>query len=220
MIKATLFDIDGTLIDSNDLHVLAWEEAFAGIGEAFERSTIHDQIGKGADMLIPALLPNADDATRQALDEAHGRIFKKKFLGQARPFAQARDLLQRAHEDGRKVVLASSASAEELDHYVDLLQARDMIFATTSSADVESTKPAPDIFSTALRKLPGIAAQEAVVIGDTPYDIEAARKAGIGTVAVLSGGFPQAVLAGAGPIAIYDDVAALLADYRRSPLAN
>ena len=220
LIKAILFDIDGTLVDTNDMHVLAWEAAFADIGVVFDQQVIHDQIGKGTDMLVPTLLPDADDAQQTALGEAHGAIFKAKYLDAAKPFAQAHDLLAHAHGLGQSVVLASSASGSELDHYLDLLDARLLVAATTSGDDVERTKPAPDIFATALSKLPGIAADAVIVVGDTPYDIEAAAKCGIATVAVRSGKFADAQLQQAGAIAIYDDVAALLAAYATSPLGR
>jgi len=118
------------------------------------------------------------------------------------------------------VVLASSASEAELEHYLDLLEARDLVTAVTSSDDVERTKPAPDIFATALAKLSGIDATEALVVGDTPYDIEAAGKCGIAAVALRSGKFPDEVLQAAGVVAIYDDAAALLAGYADSPLGR
>ncbi|WBH16229.1 HAD family hydrolase [Sphingomonas radiodurans] len=219
-IRAVLFDIDGTLVDSNDLHVIAWQEAFASIGERFERSVIHDQIGKGTDMLVPTLLPDADQATQDALGEAHGSNFKERFLAQVKPFPGAHDLLARVHADGKKVVLASSASAEELEHYTGLLDARDLVDATTSADDVENTKPAPDIFATALKKIAPLTAEEVIVVGDTPYDVEAAGKCGIATIALRSGGFPDSALREAGAVALYDDVAALLRDYQDSPLAE
>lgn len=219
-IKAILFDIDGTLVDTNDMHVLAWEEAFATIGVSFDRQVIHDQIGKGTDMLVPTLLPESSEDQQQKLGDTHGAIFKAKYLDTARLFAQAHELLVHAHGLGQRVVLASSASQPELDHYIDLLNARDLIAATTSGDDVEKTKPAPDIFATALKKLPGISPGEVVVVGDTPYDIEAAAKCGISAVAVRSGGFEDAPLRSAGAIALYDDVAALLAGYETSPLGR
>lgn len=219
-IKAILFDIDGTLINSNDLHVLAWEEAFAEADYVFDGQTLHDQIGKGADMLVPTLLPDLDEARQTAIGEAHGRIFKRKFLERAQPFPGARSLLAHAHGNGQQVVLASSASAAELDHYLDLLDARDLVTATTSSEDVERTKPAPDIFATAMAKLSGIKPDEVIVVGDTPYDIEAALKSRVATVAVLSGGFKDAVLREAGAIRIYRDVATLLTEYDQSPLGE
>jgi membrane protein len=219
-IKAVLFDIDGTLVDSNDMHVLAWEEAFAGAGSAFDRQTIHDQIGKGSDMLVPTLLPEADAATREELGKAQGDAFTARFLQEVKPFAGAHDLLARVKAAGQTVVLASSASAAELDHYLDLLEARDLVTATTSADDVEHTKPAPDIFAAAMNKIAPISSREAIVIGDTPYDIEAARKCGIAAVGLRSGGFRDAALLAAGAIALYDGVAALLADYDTSPLAD
>jgi HAD superfamily hydrolase (TIGR01509 family) len=219
-IKAILFDIDGTLVDSNDMHVIAWEEAFAGIGATFDRQVIHGQIGKGTDMLVPTLLPELDADAVEALGDAHGDIFKAKFLERAQPFPQAHDLLARAHAAGQKVVLASSASAPELEHYLDLLEARDLVSETTSADDVANTKPAPDIFATALSKVAPLEPDEVLVVGDTPYDIEAAAKCGISAVGLRSGKFPDAVLLEAGAIAIYDDVAALLADYDASALAQ
>ncbi len=217
-IKAILFDIDGTLIDSNDQHVLAWEEVFRGEGATFDRQVIHDQIGKGADMLVPTLLPDTSEAARERMGDAHGEVFKAKFLREVKPFHKARDLLVRAHEAGRKVVLASSASKAELDHYLGLLDARDLVAATTSADDVENTKPAPDIFATALEKLAPLGPGDVLVVGDTPYDIEAAAKCGIGTVALRSGKFSDEALREAGALRLYDDVAALLADYDDSPL--
>nr|WP_295659783.1 HAD family hydrolase [Polymorphobacter sp.] len=219
-IKAVLFDIDGTLVDSNDMHVLAWEEAFAGIGVSFDRQAIHDQIGKGTDNLVPALVPGLDEVALEKLGDAHGAIYKAKFLGEAKPFPGAHDLLAHAHGCGQQVVLASSASAAELEHYLDLLDARAIVAATTSSDDVEHTKPAPDIFATALGKLAGLDAGEVIVVGDTPYDIEAAGKCGIAAIGLRSGKFSDTVLREAGAVAIYDDAAALLAGYAGSPLGR
>jgi HAD superfamily hydrolase (TIGR01509 family) len=219
-IKAILFDIDGTLVDSNDMHVLAWEEAFAGVGATFDRQTVHDQIGKGTDMLVPALLPDLDEAAQEKLGEAHGSAFKSRYLDDVKSFAQAHDLLAHAHSLGQQVILASSASQDEVEHYLGLLDAHGLVTATTSGDDVEQTKPAPDIFAAALAKLPGIEASEVIVVGDTPYDIEAAAKCGIAAVAVRSGGFSEDSLRKAGAVAIYDDAAALLADYAASPLGR
>ena len=217
--QAILFDIDGTLVDSNDAHILAWERAFVEAGHSFDRQTIHDQIGKGTDMLVPTLLPDSDEAEQVALGEAHGRIFQADYLHGVRPFPGARDLIARVHADGRRVVLASSASKAELDHYLELIDVRDLVDASTSADDVERTKPAPDIFATALQSVAPLPPQAAIVLGDTPYDMEAARECGIPAIGLRSGGFSDAALSGAGALAIYDDVAALLADYDGSPLA-
>ncbi|MDP1027595.1 HAD family hydrolase [Sphingomonas sp. KR1UV-12] len=219
-IKAVLFDIDGTLVDSNEQHVTVWDAVLRQEGKACARRTIHDQIGKGADMLIPTLVPDADDALCDRLAEAHGTMFKERFLDGVRPFAKARDLLARVHAAGQRVVLASSASAEELDHYLELLGARDLVAATTSADDVGNTKPAPDIFATALDKVAPLTSAEVMVVGDTPYDMEAAARCGIAAIAVRSGGFDDAALTEAGARYIYDDVAALYADYERSPLVR
>lgn len=167
-IKAVLFDIDGTLVDSNDQHIAVWDEVFRADGHAFDRQTIHDQIGKGADMLIPALLPDADDETRERLADAHGALFKARHLHEVRPFPEATALLDKVHTMGRAVVLPSSASKAELDHYQDLLDASDLVHATTSADDVANTKPAPDIFATALAKVAPLSPDEVIAVGDTP----------------------------------------------------
>lgn len=219
-IKAVLFDIDGTLVDSNDLHVAAWIEAFAAEGHHPDAQTLHDQIGKGADMLVPALLPGSDEATAERLGDAHGKIFVDKYLGQVKPFAGGRALIERVHASGRKVVLASSASQSEVDHYLDLLDVRDIVTATTSVDDVAHSKPAPDIFTTALGKVAPLGPEEALVVGDTPYDVQAAHDAGIATVAVRSGKFADDMLTEAGAAALYDDVSAILADFDASPLGR
>ncbi|MFC7536981.1 HAD family hydrolase [Sphingomonas sp. GCM10030256] len=217
MLQAILFDIDGTLVDSNDLHVLAWEETFHGAGHHFDRATLHRQIGKGADNYVPSLLPGIAAAEAERLGDEHGRIFKRLYLPQVRPFPGAHDILQRCKEVDFKVALASSASGEELQHYLDLLDCRDLIDAHTSADDVGCSKPCPDVFATALRKL-GVDGADAVVIGDTPYDIEAASEAGVRTIAVRSGRFSDTDLTGA--IAIYDHVANLLARFDASPLSR
>ncbi|MGI4799525.1 MAG: HAD family hydrolase [Janthinobacterium lividum] len=219
-IKAVLFDIDGTLVDSNDYHVTAWEEAFSTVNACFDRQIIHDQIGKGTDMLVPTLLPDMDEDGEEQLGEAHGEAFKSKFLNKVKPFPMARELLERVRQAGQQVVLASSASKAELKHYLDLLDASGIVSETTCSDDVENTKPAPDIFATALKKIAPLSADEVIVVGDTPYDIEAARKCGISAIGLRSGKFTDTVLQEAGAVALYDDVAALLQDYDQSPLAN
>jgi HAD superfamily hydrolase (TIGR01549 family) len=217
-IKAVLFDIDGTLVDSNDYHVAAWQAVFGQLGAVFEDQVVHDQIGKGTDMLVPTLLPDTDEAEQERMGEEHGRIFKSQHLEQVTPFESARDLLAKVKDSGRRVVLASSASSEELDHYLGLLDAREIVSLSTTSDDVEKTKPAPDIFATALERLSPLGASEVIVVGDTPYDIEAAAKCGIAAVGVRSGKFDDVTLKNAGAVALYDDVADLLANFGNSPL--
>ena len=219
-VRAVLFDIDGTLVDSNDMHVRAWMEAFETVGATFDAEAIHSQIGKGTDMLVPHFLPDADEALQEKLGVAHGDVFKARYLHQVRPFPGAHDLLARTHAAGKAVVLASSASAAELEHYVGLLDVAAFVSETTSADDVENTKPAPDIFAVALKKIAPIAPEDVLVLGDTPYDVEAAAKCGIRAVALRSGKFADDLLRDAGAVALYDDVAALLRDYDRSPLGE
>ncbi|UAK25736.1 HAD family hydrolase [Sphingomonas nostoxanthinifaciens] len=209
-----MFDIDGTLIDSNDLHVKAWDRAFREHGHNVSADAILGQIGKGGDKLVPALLPDIDEAEQKKIDDRHGAIFKAEYLNEARPFPRASDLLRRVHADGRKVVLASSAKKAELDHYVKLLGVADVIDAATSIDDVDQSKPAPDIFATALEKA-NVAADRALVIGDTVWDIEAAKKNGIPTLGLLSGGILGSALRQAGAIVVYADVASVFDDYAR-----
>lgn len=217
-IEAILFDIDGTLIDSNDQHVAAWRQVFAANGTPFDAAAVHAQIGKGADQLVPTLLPGADAALAKGLGEAHGAAFRPLMAG-VTPFPAARALLQRVHDAGQRVVLASSASQAEVEHYLDLLAAHDLVAAWTCADDVAHTKPAPDIFAAALAKVAPLTAAQVIVVGDSPFDIEAAHRCGIAAVALRSGRFGDAALTAAGPVAIYDDAAALLAGYATSPLA-
>jgi HAD superfamily hydrolase (TIGR01509 family) len=206
-IEALLFDIDGTLVDSNDLHVEAWMEVFGRHGLSPDRDAVRAQIGKGGDLLVPSLFPDRSEAEQEAMADGHGEVFKARFLDRVQPFPDAAALVRRAHEAGLKVALASSASQSELEHYVGLLGLKSAVDATTTIDDVEQSKPAADIFAVAVRKL-GVAPERTLAIGDTPYDVEAAAKAGVRTVAVLSGGFARADLGDAA--GVYDDVAELL----------
>ncbi len=217
--QAILFDIDGTLVDSNEGHVDAWARAFEGEGFRIDPAAIHDQIGKGGDNLVPSLIPDVTADVQDRLEKAHGEFYKRDYLPQVRPFPGARDLLLRTREAGKKVVLASSASRLELDHYVRLLDAADILDGTTSKDDVAHSKPCPDIFQAAVESA-GTEPSQAIVIGDTPYDIIAARRSGIATIALRSGRFPEHELKAERPAAIYDDVAALLDDFEGSPICS
>jgi phosphoglycolate phosphatase-like HAD superfamily hydrolase len=218
-IKAVLFDIDGTLVDSNEAHVIAWAFAFREAGRPQESEVIRKQIGKGGDLLVPALLPEEPEDLQDRIAQAHGRIFAAAYLDHVKPFADASALVGQCATAGLKVVLASSAKAEELDHYVELLDIGRFLSAATSIDDVETSKPAPDIFATALEKI-GLSGDDAVAVGDTPYDVEAAMRSGIVTIGLLSGSFSEAELRDAGAVAIYRDVSHLLAEYDRSPLGR
>ena len=217
--RAILFDIDGTLIDSNDAHVEAWQRAFAGEGYMFSRTAIHAQIGKGGDNLLPSLLPGAADDIVERIDRAHGEIYRRDFLPRVEPFPGAKEILKSLVERGHTVMLASSASRNEVDQYVKLLDADGLLSGTTSTDDVAHSKPCPDIFAAALART-GCPAERAMVIGDTPYDIIAARRTGIDAIAVLSGGIHEDLLRSSGAVAIYRDVAELGANYESSLLGT
>jgi len=211
-IDAFFFDIDGTLVDSNGFHVLAWQEAFAQSGHELSSANIRKQIGKGADKLIPALLPNSDPDLRKAIDNAHGKIFRSRYMGQVKPFRRAAELIHALHRRGIGIVLASSAKQEEMEHYVQLLGIAPFLSGTVTSRDVDQSKPAGDIFAVALQRVEPVLARATMAVGDTPYDIESAMKNGIETVAVRSGAFTDAELKESGALAIYDNVAAILGD--------
>jgi membrane protein len=216
-ITTLLFDIDGTLVDSNDFHVEAWLEVFRQAGHQFTPQIIHDQIGKGGDNLLPTLLPDLSQEEQEKIAEQHGPLYRERYMDRVRPFPGARDLLARGKQEGFTVALATSANPEELEYYVELLDARELIDLTTSKGDVEATKPAPDIFAAAVDKA-GMRPQEALVIGDTPYDVLAANRASVQAIGLLSGGFSEEDLRAAGAIAVYNDAADLLAHWDASPI--
>jgi HAD superfamily hydrolase (TIGR01509 family) len=214
MTRAILFDVDGTLVDSNDLHAAAWREAFRHFGVELSHETVRGQIGKGGDNLIPALLPpDLVESRQKEIEDYRSDLFKRDYLPRAVPFPGVRALFERLYGDGVKIVLASSAKAEELQFHLNLIGASDFVAATTSQDDVQSSKPDPDIFAAALAKVTPIAAEDALVVGDTPYDVIAAARAGLRTISLRSGGFPDEALLGAGAAGLYDDVEDLLARY-------
>ena len=220
MIKAILFDVDGTLIDSNDLHTAAWRETFLHFGVDLPPERIRTQIGKGGDNLIPALLPRELVETRQEdIESFRGELFKRDYLPRVMPFPNVRDLFERIVADGRQIVLASSAKAEELRFHLSVIGAEDLVSGSTSKDDVRHSKPDPDIFAAALAKA-GANAAEAIVVGDTPYDMEAAAKLGVRTIGFRSGGFPDESLRGAGAAELYDGPQDLLARYDGSLISR
>jgi HAD superfamily hydrolase (TIGR01509 family) len=220
MPKALIFDIDGTLVDSVDLHAKAWQEAFEHFGHEFSLDQIRMQIGKGGDQLLPVFLSKDEIEKRgKEIEEFRGKLFKSKYLKQVKPFPKVRELFEKAQSYGLKIALASSAKADELEDYKRIANIADLVDTETSSSDAERSKPHPDIFEAALEKLgPDVKPSEAVVIGDSPYDAQAAHKAGISTVCVRCGGFPEDNLKQAGCVAIYDDPQDLLEHFEQSPL--
>jgi len=221
MPNAVIFDVDGTLIDSVDLHAQAWQDAFREFGHEIAFDALRGQIGKGGDQLLPVFLSQAEiDAQGKALESRRSEIFKQRYLSQVKPFPKVRDLLQRIQADGMRIALASSAKADELEVYKKAAHIEDLLQAETSSDDAEASKPNPDIFEAALQQLGGLRADQAIVVGDTPYDAEAAGKAGLRTIGLLCGGWPDDALKQAGCIATYRDPADLLDRYDSSPLAR
>jgi HAD superfamily hydrolase (TIGR01509 family) len=218
MPQAAIFDIDGTLVDSVDLHASAWQEALVKFGHDVTFEQARSQIGKGGDQLIPVFLSDVEQKDHgEEMEEWRGKLFKSKYLPLVRPFSAVPQLLRRVHDAGLKVAAASSAKKSELEVYLDIARIKDLIDVAASSEDAERSKPAPDIFQVALAKL-GIEGPEAVAIGDTPYDAKAARKAGISTIGMLCGGFTEADLRKGGCVAVYPGPGALLACFDASPL--
>lgn len=211
MIKGVLFDIDGTLMDTNNLHVTAWERAFQRGGYSIAPEQIMQEIGKGGDNLVPSILgeaqSKADEEEQKRLGEWHDEEYMK-LIDKARPFPDAANILASLHERGIKIALATSAGKDEVKHYLGYIHADENVDVITTKADVKNSKPAPDVFAVALKKL-GLDANEVVAVGDTPYDISAAGKIGVPCVAVISGGFTREQLATAGPIAIFQNVSEL-----------
>jgi len=217
MIKAVIFDIDGTLVDSVDLHAQAWKEAFKQYGKDIPYQQVRHQIGKGGDQLMPVFFSREElEEFGEELEEYRSKIFKRDYLPRVRAFPMVRDLFLKIKEDGKRLVLASSAKEEELAAYKKIAHIEDLVEGETSADDADKSKPHPDIFKAALDQLGDVTADEAVVIGDTPYDAEAARKLRLRTIGVRCGGFPDQELLDAGAIAIYDGPEDLLARYHES----
>ena len=221
MLKAVIFDIDGTLTDSVDMHAHAWQEAFAHFGKKVGFDDVRSQIGKGGDQLIPVFL-NEKEQQRfsESLEKFRGDLWKKQYMHQVRPFPRVRELVKRVKSDGLQIALASSAKSDEVEFYKKVAHIEDLVEEQTSADDAERSKPHPDIFQAALARLGDVDATEAVTIGDSPYDAIAAGKLKMPSVGVLSGGFPQKDLREAGCIEIYRDCADLLQRYDQSLLAR
>jgi HAD superfamily hydrolase (TIGR01509 family) len=216
MIKAALCDIDGTLVDSNWLHAAAWKDAFQIVGIELALEDVRKQIGKGGDELIPFFVPWWK---RRVIDAPLKRyrklVFRTEYLPQVKPFPMVRQLFQKMKESGIRVSLASSAHQGELDDYKRIADIADLVEKDTSSDDADRAKPHPDIFEATLSKLK-ISSGEALALGDTPYDAEAAGLAGVWTVGVTTGGWSSKELLAAGCIEVYRDVADLLTNFDRS----
>lgn len=219
MVQGILLDVDGTLILSNDAHAQAWVEAFAAYDYPISFDQVRPMIGMGGDQIIPKLVPglNSEEGTGKAIGDYRKRLVLEKFGPQLIAANGSRELVQKLREDGLHLIIASSASEQELGTLLKAAQVDDLIEQATTSSDAENSKPDPDIVQAALQK-GNLQPDQVVMLGDTPYDIEAAGKAGVKVIALRCGGFNDEQLAGA--IAIYDDPADLLQQYDQSPLAH
>jgi HAD superfamily hydrolase (TIGR01509 family) len=221
VIRAAIFDLDGTLVDSNEFHVLAWQETFRHFGKQIPIERLREQIGKGGDQYLPVFL-NEFEMIKfgKEADKLHGEIFAKKYLPQVCPFPKVRELFERLRSEGKKIALASSGKDAEVRYYEKLLNIKGLVDSMTTSDQVAHSKPYPDVFLAALRALGSLAPDEAIAIGDTPYDVIGAKKIELPIIGVLCGGFSEEVLRDEGAVAIFRDPADLLANYYRSPLAG
>ena len=220
VITAVIFDIDGTLVDSVDLHAEAWAVTFAKYGKQIDVNTVRRQIGKGSDQLLPVFFSPAElTQFGEQLEQERSALFKRDYLPRVKAFPQTRELCERIKQDGKQIALASSAKEDEVKVYTQLARIEDLLTGETSSEDVAQSKPHPDIFAAALKQVGNPPADEAIVVGDTPYDAKAAGKLQLRTIGVLCGGWREEALRQAGCVAIYRDPADLLAHYDTSPLA-
>jgi HAD superfamily hydrolase (TIGR01549 family) len=216
MPPAAILDIDGTLVDTNYQHALAWFRALREHGELLPVWRIHRHIGMGGDHLVEALCGSEVEAEKGEDIRAVEKERYGELIGEVEPFEGARELIEELKERGHAVVLASSAKSDEVDHYLDLLDARELTDDWTTSADVESTKPEPDLVKAAMEKA---GTDEAVMVGDTTWDVEAAGRAGIQSVTVRTGGFSAAELRDAGAVAVFDSIEELRESLDDTPLA-
>jgi HAD superfamily hydrolase (TIGR01509 family) len=218
-ISAVLFDVDGTLIDSNYLHAVTWWEAFTQAGHDVPMARIHRTIGMGSDQLLDALLPAGRDKDDDAgLVAAHDALYST-YWSRLRPFRGAADLLRACRERGLRVILASSAGPREFEVMRAALGADDALHEATSSGDVDASKPAPDLVQVALDKA-GASPGEAVFIGDTVWDVQACQRAGVACIGLLSGGVSAAELREAGAVRVFTGPAELLAAFPGSLLGE
>jgi len=212
---AAILDIDGTLVDTNYQHAIAWYRAFRQHGIVLPIWKIHTHIGMGGDQLVESLTSaEVDESIGDDIRSAEKALYMA-LINEVEPVSEAREFIADLKQRGHTVVLASSAKEDEVEHYLDLLDARGLADAWTTSADVESTKPQPDLVRAAMEKA---STEDAVMVGDTPWDVKAAEAAGVPTVAVITGGFSRAELEEAGAVAVFESVAELRSGLGDTPL--
>jgi len=217
-VAVAILDIDGTLVDTNYHHAIAWYRSFRDNGIVLPIWRIHRHIGMGGDQLVGALTDERTEEDKgDAIRDTEKEIYMK-LIDEVEPMKDSRELLQECKRRGHSLILASSAKEDEVDHYLGLLDARELADAWTTSADVESTKPQPDLVNAALERA-GEGAGEGVMVGDTPWDVKAASSAGVETLVVRTGGFGEDELRDAGAAAVFESVAELCERLDETPLA-
>jgi HAD superfamily hydrolase (TIGR01509 family) len=220
-IQAVVFDLDGTVVDSNDLHVEAWNQAFQHFGKHFSNKTLREHIGKGSDQYLPEFLsPEELRTTGKEIDKYRSKLFREKFLPEVKPFSKVRELFERIRRDERRIALATSSHKDDVQTYTDMAGITDLVDCQITADDAERSKPAPDVFEAALEALK-LPADAVIAVGDTRFDVQAANRIGVATIGLLCGrAADEDTLRKAGAIAIYKDPADLLEKYERSPLTQ
>jgi HAD superfamily hydrolase (TIGR01509 family) len=216
MSPAAILDVDGTLVDTNYHHAIAWYRAFRQNGVLLPIWRIHRHIGMGGDQLVKALGGEQLENEKGHDIRAAESVLYGELISEVEPLEGARELIEDLKESGHAVVLASSAKKHEVEHYLDLLDARELADDWTTSDDVEATKPEPDLVVAAVEKAGG---GEAVMVGDSTWDCEAAKRAGVDTIAVLTGGFSESELRDAGALVVYSSIKDLRESLDETPLA-
>jgi phosphoglycolate phosphatase-like HAD superfamily hydrolase len=216
MCAVAVIDVDGTLVDTNYQHALAWFRAFREHDLVLELWRIHRHIGMGGDHMVAALAGRNAERSKGDVIRASEKGLYQELIGEVEPMNGARGLLAELKRRGHAVVLASSAKPEELDHYLDMLDATEVVDGWTSSQDVSSTKPAPDLIEAALEKAGG---RDGVMVGDSVFDCQSATNAGIKTIGVLTGGFSEQELRDAGAIVVFESIQELRERLDETPLA-
>ena len=216
MALAAILDIDGTLVDTNYHHTIAWYRAFRQSGVTLPLWRIHRHIGMGGDQLVAALTSDAFEASQGAEVRTAEKTLYRELIDEVRPLEGARELVEDLKRRGHPVVLASSAKPDEVEHYLDLLDVRELADGWTDSGDVERTKPEPDLVAAALEKSGG---DDGVMVGDSTWDCLAAGRAGLATLAVLTGGFSEGELCEAGAATVFGSVQELRTRLEETPLS-
>lgn len=217
MIKAFIFDVDGTLIDSVEAHAKSWVKTFEEFGREVKLGDAMKLIGMGGDQFLPDYFSKKElNDNEERIEKFRSDLFKKEFIPHIKPFPRVRELFQKIREDDKQIVLASSAKKDEVEAYKKILGIEDLIDEETSTDDAEASKPEPDIFQAALRKIKNVKKKNVAIVGDTPYDAVAAKKAGLTIIiGVRSGGWSNDELLDSGCSKVYENIAEIWENYEK-----